>query len=65
MVWIIVLHFTVGGISAAVLPMTHRAGYADEATCKRDIGTIKRGWAKTMMPAPDRISCEKIEVKAS
>lgn len=62
MVWIIVLHFTVGGVKAAVLPMEHRAAYTTKAECARDISTIKKRWDKQGLPSPDAVTCEKHEV---
>ena len=62
-VWIIVLHFSVSGISAAVLPMEKRQGFADKTSCEQQIGGIKRGWSRLALPAPDKITCERFEVK--
>jgi hypothetical protein len=62
-VWIVVLHFHVGNIHAAVLPRDHPHAYDADAACKRRIPDIKRRWEKTELPMPEKITCERYEVR--
>jgi len=61
-VWMVVLHFSVGGIEAAVHPKDRNRAFVEESACKRAISAIRKSWERRDLPSPERISCEKIEV---
>ena len=64
-VWIVVLHFTVYGFDAEVLPQGPITGYRYKSSCERTIPRVKDIVDKTAsawMPKPKAIICEQIKI---
>ena len=64
-VFIIVAHFTVMGYGGDGLPEGKRMAFANEADCRRALVSVRRSFdVRSSMPIkPDRIACEKLEIK--
>ena len=60
-IFVIVAHFTVMGYGGDALPR-HRKAFADLAECQKAIPGVRRSFAN-MPVTPDRVTCEKLEIK--
>lgn len=62
-IWVIVIHLAlVGGVP--VLPNERPQGYLLKHDCVARIAEIKRRWDALGLPAPEKITCETLEMSA-
>lgn len=63
-VWLVVLHFTVLGYHGRALPegAAHRTAFEKIDDCRKAIPVVRRA-LRTIPVQPDKIVCEKMEVK--
>lgn len=60
-IFLIVMHFSTGSI--AVGNQGKPVGYSMLSDCKKDIPSVIDRWQKLNYPMPDKITCEKLELK--
>lgn len=60
-VWIVIAHFTVMGYGGDALPEKRQA-FLTESDCRKTITVVRRSF-EAMPIKPDKIACERLEIR--